>query len=161
MEQWSAPTPTVARLFLNSLVLILASLWCMKMKMEQEKINNKQAQAFLEYSLLCKWLSQQQWISPPQAELDGQSVGACTAHAHRCGAGIGLFLRLVPPSTDLCLCYSSPCIAEFGSARLWCFRGGQKAALNLHPILIRWQMTQIVLYADVFFYTRFEAWGCG
>lgn len=29
-----------------------------------------------------------------QAELDGLSVGACTAHSHSCGAGTGLFLRV-------------------------------------------------------------------
>jgi len=29
-----------------------------------------------------------------QGELDGQSVGACTAHAHSCGAGSGVFLRV-------------------------------------------------------------------
>jgi len=29
-----------------------------------------------------------------QAELDGSSVGACTAHAYTCGAGAGLFLRV-------------------------------------------------------------------
>jgi len=29
-----------------------------------------------------------------QAELDGQSVGACTNHANKCGCGIGLFLRV-------------------------------------------------------------------
>ena len=29
-----------------------------------------------------------------QTDLDGQNVGACTAHSHRCGAGTGLFLRV-------------------------------------------------------------------
>jgi hypothetical protein len=28
-----------------------------------------------------------------QAELDGEAVGACTAHAHTCGARVGIFLR--------------------------------------------------------------------
>ena len=29
-----------------------------------------------------------------QTDLDGQNVGACTAHSHHCGAGTGLFLRV-------------------------------------------------------------------
>jgi len=29
-----------------------------------------------------------------QTELDGVTVGACTAHSHKCGAGSGLFLRV-------------------------------------------------------------------
>ncbi len=28
-----------------------------------------------------------------QAELDGETVGACTAHADSCGARVGIFLR--------------------------------------------------------------------
>jgi hypothetical protein len=31
-----------------------------------------------------------------QAELDGEAVGACTAHAHTCGARVGIFLRYLP-----------------------------------------------------------------
>uniref|UniRef100_A0A3B3RQL0 E3 ubiquitin-protein ligase n=1 Tax=Paramormyrops kingsleyae TaxID=1676925 RepID=A0A3B3RQL0_9TELE len=29
-----------------------------------------------------------------QEQLDGEEVGACTAHAARCGAGVGMFLRI-------------------------------------------------------------------
>jgi len=29
-----------------------------------------------------------------QGELDGQSTGACVTHAHYCGAGAGIFLRV-------------------------------------------------------------------
>ena len=29
-----------------------------------------------------------------QTDLDGVTVGACTAHSHKCGAGSGLFLRV-------------------------------------------------------------------
>lgn len=28
-----------------------------------------------------------------QTEVDGEDVGACTAHTFTCGAGVGLFLR--------------------------------------------------------------------
>ena len=30
-----------------------------------------------------------------QTEIDGETVGACTAHSMTCGAGIGLYLRWV------------------------------------------------------------------
>ena len=29
-----------------------------------------------------------------QTELDGMTIGAATAHAHTCGAGTGVFLRV-------------------------------------------------------------------
>ena len=57
---------------------------------------------------------------PQQAELDGQSVGACTAHAHRCGAGIGLFLRLVFDNSSCCyhtLCRVRECKVVMFSGR--------------------------------------------
>jgi len=48
-----------------------------------------------------------------QTELDGVTVGACTAHSHQCGAGSGLFLRvreckLVMFSGRTKGCYMSP-----------------------------------------------------
>lgn len=30
-----------------------------------------------------------------QTEVEGEDVGACTAHTFTCGAGVGIFLRLV------------------------------------------------------------------
>lgn len=29
------------------------------------------------------------------SQLEGEDVGACTAHAATCGAGVGMFLRLI------------------------------------------------------------------
>ena len=93
-----------------------------------------------------------------QAELDGQSVGACTNHANKCGCGIGLFLRLIvllfPSIQDLpnysryylLISFSGPgfddAFAEWENARLWCFPGEPKAVLNLLPISIRWEESQ-------------------
>ncbi|MEQ2219206.1 hypothetical protein XENOCAPTIV_014107, partial [Xenoophorus captivus] len=33
-----------------------------------------------------------------QTEVDGEDVGACTAHTFTCGAGVGLFLRWAVPT---------------------------------------------------------------
>ena len=52
----------------------------------------------------------------------------------------GWFLTIVVVAITHC--------AEFGSARLWCFLGGQKAAMNLLPILTRWptKLDLLLLY---------------
>jgi hypothetical protein len=54
-----------------------------------------------------------------QAELDGEAVGACTAHAHTCGARVGIFLRYgtLPVQHRDSWCYVQGCGS--GSAFSW------------------------------------------
>ncbi|XP_048829755.1 E3 ubiquitin-protein ligase UBR1 isoform X1 [Brienomyrus brachyistius] len=71
-----------------------------------------------------------------QEQLDGEKVGACTAHAARCGAGVGMFLRirecevvLMGNKTRLSL-YPAPYLDDYGETDPQLRRGNP---LHLSP----------------------------
>ncbi|XP_078462123.1 E3 ubiquitin-protein ligase UBR2 isoform X2 [Lampetra planeri] len=64
-----------------------------------------------------------------QSELDGEDVGACTAHTYTCGAGVGIFLRvrlcqvlLLSAKTKGCY-YPPPYLDDYGETDVGLKRG--------------------------------------
>ncbi|XP_053210830.1 E3 ubiquitin-protein ligase UBR2-like isoform X2 [Panonychus citri] len=83
-----------------------------------------------------------------QTEIDGTMVGACTFHAHDCGAGIGIFLRIRDCKIVLLAgrakgCYMSPpYIDEYGETDQGLFRGNplslcESSYKQLHRLWLR------------------------